>query len=512
MCGAEGALCLQSFCGYWYSPPSMAQIQPRFLWPALTVGATLPRLLAAFFLPNAFGDAYVYIRDIGVWSTRMSSGNLHLTDLFGFWLPLYQLISAVLNVVIKNGFYSGKIVSALFGAGVCLFVYAVTLRLTQNRRAALLMFLLVALNPLHIFYSASAMTDVPHAFFITGALHFVLDRRWTIAAVFGALAGLTRVEGWMLIALIPLVQFIWERKVSIVGIIIQLTAPLFWFYISWKATGNWLACFEQRNQYRDWLLTQNPDIARFSAINVLRDTGAVLVSAEAAVLMACVLATWLLLKNPKTLWRRAEESQRPQVIAPLLFFLAFLGLLMVAYLTHQQPIIFPRYGLILFNLGLPVLAWVYWWASNEKPRLARQLFTTAAILLALDTSIQLALTAGTLRQIAVQRSVADYLRSQFDSNSNARIFCDEGTVRVMMGIPDERFVTSSDAAGDLAGFYSLLENRQVKYVVIAEQPGSTAWNLFPQFQSAPLFRPLFHASAGFLPTEIWIYEVSEARP
>src|SRR5689334_873194 len=91
----------------------------RVLWPMLIVVSALPRILGALFLPNAFGDAYVYIRDIGNFSSKISNGSFRVTDLFGFWLPLYQFISALLNVAVRNGFYSGKIVSALFGAGSC---------------------------------------------------------------------------------------------------------------------------------------------------------------------------------------------------------------------------------------------------------------------------------------------------------------------------------------------------------------------------------------------------------
>src|ERR1043166_8368715 len=130
----------------------------RSAWPTLLVVSALPRILGAFFLPNAFGDAYVYIRDIGTFSTKISNGTFGVTDLFGFWLPLYQFISALLNVAVRNGFYSGKIVSASFGAGSCILVYAIAFRLTYDRRVALATFLLIALNPLHIFYSASAMT------------------------------------------------------------------------------------------------------------------------------------------------------------------------------------------------------------------------------------------------------------------------------------------------------------------------------------------------------------------
>ncbi len=492
-----------------YSRSSIRRLG-RAGWLVLGLAAVIPRLFGAFFLPNAFGDAYVYIRDIGNWSNRISAGNFHLTDLFGFWLPLYQLISALLNVVIRNGFYSGKIVSALFGAGACLFVYAITLRLTASRRVALIMFLLIALNPLHIFYSSSAMTEMPHAFFIAGALYFVLGRRWVVAAIFGALAGLTRVEGWMLIVLIAIIQFIWERRVSIFPIIIQLTAPIFWFYVSWKATGNWLACFQQRQEYHDWLLTQNPEIAQFSLINVARDTGAVLVSSEAAVLLACVLTTWLVVRNARSIWRRSRASQITAVVAPLLFFFAFLALLIAAYLTHQQPIIFPRYGLIFFNLGLPVLAWLHLWTKKQKPQLASLLLITTVILLALDTSIQLALTTGTLRQIAVQRAAADYLRTQFDQRSDSRIFCDEGTVRVMTGIPDERFISSNDAPGDRQSLEHFLHERQVKYLVFVKQPGSIPPKVFPEAgTSAPAgFDLVMHTSSRFLPTDIRIFEIA----
>src|SRR5262249_22565432 len=99
------------------------------------------------------------------------------------------------------------------------------------------MFLLIALNPLHIFYSASAMTDVPHGFLILATLYFVITGSWLVAAVFGALAGLTRVESWMLIALIPAIQIIKERRISMAALLILVIPPLFWFYISWQATG-----------------------------------------------------------------------------------------------------------------------------------------------------------------------------------------------------------------------------------------------------------------------------------
>ena len=111
-------------------------IKQRSLWLTLFLVAAIPRILGAFFLPNAFGDAYVYIRDIGAMCAKMRAGTFAITDLYGFWLPLYQFLSALINLFVGNEFYAGKLVSAGFGVGVCLLIYSVTLKLTAHRAAA----------------------------------------------------------------------------------------------------------------------------------------------------------------------------------------------------------------------------------------------------------------------------------------------------------------------------------------------------------------------------------------
>lgn len=480
----------------------------RAVWPILVLVSATPRILGALFLPNAFGDAYVYIHDIGTLTTKISTGTFRLTDLFGFWLPLYQLMAAVPNLLIKNGFYSGKLVSAIFGVGVCLFIYAVTDTLTNNRTSATLIFLLIALNPLHVFYSASAMTDVPHAFFVLGALYFVLKKNWVMAAVFAALAGSTRVESWMFIALIALIQFIRERRVSIVAVLIMLVPPVFWFYISWKATGNWRACFQQRQQYLDWLLTMNPEIARFSLGNVLRDGATLLVSSDIAVLIACFIATGFVLRHLLKIHRQGFPEEAQLIFAPVVFFCSFFSLLLLAYLTHQQPIIFPRYGLILFTLGLPILAWAVLRLKQQKPARAGRLLVGIVVVMAFDASVQFAGAVGTIKQYHVQRAAAEYLHDHFDPRSGARVFCDEGSVRVFSGIPEERFVTSAEAPRDREGFLSYLKANQVEYLVFVANQPTTPNRLFSDLEYGDfgeLFESLFNSQTRFLPTEIWVY-------
>jgi hypothetical protein len=473
-------------------------------WAALMATAGIPRILAAFFLPNTFGDAYVYIRDIGAMSTKLRTGTFAFTDFYGFWLPLYQFLAALLNVFVGNGFYSGKLVSAIFGIGVCVFVYAITEQLTKHRTAALLAFLLIALNPIHILTSSSALTDVPHGFFVLASLYFVLKRKWLVAAIFAALAGLTRVESWMFVAAIPLIQFLWERRVSIPAVLIMLVPPLLWFYVSWKAAGDWLACFKGRQEYHDWLLQQNPALAHFSFFGVLKDGAIFINSIDIAVTAAAFIAGWIVLRRMFS--RNSIRDGWGSILAPVVFFFAFFALLTIAYLTHQQPIIFPRYGLILFSLGIPMLAWTYLKLSR-----GRKLLTAIIIVCGLGASAQLVGAVGLLKQISAQRAAADYLRNHFDSNSDARIFCDEGTVTVMSGIPAEKFLTSADAPKDRDGFLTFLKARNVEWLVVVKKDDSTPAKQFPASEYGErlgVYESVMERQVGFLPINIHLYRVT----
>jgi len=470
--------------------------------------AAVPRILGAFFLPNAFGDAYVYIRDIDVMSAKMRAGTFAITDLYGFWLPLYQFLSALINVFIGNGFYAGKLVSAGFGVGVCVLIYSVTLKLTAHRTAALLAFLVIALNPLHIFYSASAMTDVPHAFFLLASLHFCLQKRWLLAAVFAALAGLTRMESWMFLALIPAIQFFRERRISLAAVAILAIPPLFWLYVSRRATGNWLACFAARREYHDWLFAANPTLAHFSLPHILRDGATLLVSADITVLMGGFVAGWFV-SQPLISRARLQENVRA-IVPALIFFFATLGMIVLAYLSGAMPIIFPRYGLILFTLGIPILAWTTLTLRKRRPQLARRLLISVIAILAFDASVELVGSVGLLNQISAQRAVADYLHTHFQTESDGRIFCDEGTVQALSGIPPEKFLTSFDAPRDHEAFLNYLKEKNVEYLVFVSNQDSTPARLFPDLEYGDYnqsFEPVMSGHTEFLYTSIWLYRV-----
>src|SRR3977135_151879 len=132
------------------------------------------------------------------------AGTFGFPNLFGFWLPLYQFGGPLVSTFGGTPFYVSKLVSAVTGTGGCLLVYAISHELTADRRAGLLSFALLASNPQHIQYSASAMTDVPHAFLILLCAYCCIRSRWLGASIFAFLAGLMRIESWGLIVVIRL--------------------------------------------------------------------------------------------------------------------------------------------------------------------------------------------------------------------------------------------------------------------------------------------------------------------
>jgi hypothetical protein len=268
-----------------------------------------------------------------------------------------------------------------------------------------------------------------------------------------------------------------------------------------------------RREYHDWLFAANPTLAHFSLPHILRDGATLLVSADIAVLMGAFVAGWFVIK-PVVRRTRIQEGVRT-IVPALIFFFATLGMIAAAYLSGAMPIIFPRYGLILFTLGIPILAWTTLTLRKRRPQLARRLLISVIAILAFDASVQLVGSVGLLNQISAQRTVADYLRAHFQTASNTTIFCDEGTVEALSGIPPEKFLTSFDAPRDREALLNYLKEKNVEYLIFVRNQDSILLRLFPELEYGEgygVFQPSMRARTGFLPTDIWVYRVQTEGP
>lgn len=475
------------------------------LWGLLLLASALPRTLAAFLVPNEEWDAYSYAHDIESMRGSISAGTFSLSDMFGFWLPIYQLICAVISVFLGHSLYVAKLFSAVCGAGVCIVVFLITQQLTANRTLSLIAFSIVAFNPLHVKYSAFSMTDVPHAFAVVTSLYFVLNKRWILAASCVAVGCLMRIESWPIVVLLPVLQFLLQHRISLTALCISLVSPLFWLYICWAATGNPLEYFKVRSDYISEMLAGDPGHAYFSATRIGSNLRALLYSAGPAVIIACLIGARLVIKRV----RRVQFSGSCwALVAALAYFCLSLAFLLMAFLTKNQPDMLNRYGLILFALGLPIFGWTCFAIKRSKSRWTRALFLLFVTLCLWQWCIQARHGGQFLEEVSQKRIIAHYLRDKHQRNPDSRIFCDDATVKILSGIPASSFIDSSNSPGDPGAFLSFLKESRVEYLVYERREPSAAVTLFGAMSDreiASLFQLLESANPGASNLDLRVY-------
>jgi hypothetical protein len=484
-----------------------------WLWAGLLLFSGIPRILGAFLLPNAFGDAYTYLDYIEAMRSKMADGTFAIKDLHGFWFPLYQFVCAAASLLFGHTFYVAKLVSALCGIGVCLLVYQISMRLTDHRPLSLLAFALAAINPLHVFYSSSSMTDIPHGFLVMASLYFALEKRWKVAAIFAAAAGFMRVESWMLIVLLPALQFLFQRRVSLAALGIITLSPLFWFYICWKATGSALAYFEMRNQYLAEYTAANPAITIFSPQRLRLDTSRLLVSTNLVVLCSCIAAVWMILRRmmaERVDWRkfRTASLDFTGVTAINVFFFSNLGFLVLAYFTGSQPEIWSRYGLIFFTLGLPVMVWTFLVLSKRRSKII--VATVSLAIFAFHTKDQIREMLYCASEETAKSVIAAYIKEVYKNDPSLRIYCEDGGVRFLTGLPRDKFVTSYNLPADREAFLKRFDENGVKYAVCSNWDASITTTLFPglrEGKGGDAFQEVVYSPSKRSSLKLWIYRV-----
>jgi hypothetical protein len=486
-------------------------------WVVLWASALVSRLIAALLLPNAEQDGYSYAELATRWSAALSAGHFRLSDLFGFWLPLFQFATAILNVWIGNSLLTGKILSALCGAMCCVLVFAIARRVTRNVALACLGFAILVSSPLHILYSAAGMTDVPQSCLILASLWFVMQRRWVVAAMFGALAEGVRIEAWVLVIVLPLLQFAYERRISVLALTILLLPPLAWFGISQMATGDPFAFFAKRARYQANYMDFYPTRHGFTFADVRRDVGYFLLGANRGVVFASLAAGGLLI------WRALRRRRQPSLaLAAILAYIAAIsGFIFVAYVTKRQPVLFPRYGLIFFALGLPLLMWLVRYSVRpSKLSWIPKLISAGAIALCLwEAKRQAPIISKVLADYRGHRQIAQTLATAFHESRDLdqRCFSDDVAVRVLSLLPADRFIRSETASRsawqNAASFEAYLREEHVEYLVFTNIEDSLPAKFYPNLgrngpTNAGIFEFVTVAPSPFGP-DVWLFRLHD---
>ena len=182
----------------------------RFAAPALALMAACGLLLAlAAQMPEPFEDGY------GHWliaANLASTGQLS-DPLFGMqdtWLPGYHLLAAaVLNVFGLWSIGALKAMGALIALATLVCVYA----LAPNGRQGRLAVALLALNPVFLFTSGSAVVEPLLTALLTGAALAAVRERMKLAALLAMLACVTATKAWIWIGAVVVVVAL-ERAIK----------------------------------------------------------------------------------------------------------------------------------------------------------------------------------------------------------------------------------------------------------------------------------------------------------
>ena len=150
-------------------------------------------LLLAAQMPEPFEDGY------GHWliaANLAQTGQLH-DPLFGMedtWLPGYHVLgAAVLSVVGWHQLAALKVLGALLGLATLAFVYWIAPNVRQGRIAVVML----ALNPVFLLTSGSAVVEPLMTALLTGAAVAAIRRRMRLAALLASLAAVTATKAWI---------------------------------------------------------------------------------------------------------------------------------------------------------------------------------------------------------------------------------------------------------------------------------------------------------------------------
>ncbi|MEP6602736.1 MAG: hypothetical protein ABJB69_02185 [Spartobacteria bacterium] len=479
----------------------------------LCLSALAFRVAGAFVLPNAEEDGYSYVETIVQWSGQLAHGEFRTTDLFGFWLPLFQLAVAIPNVLNGNALLTAQIVSSLCGAASCVLVFVITRELTRNTILACVAFILVLGNPLDVLYSAAAMTDVPFGCLLLASVWFALRQRWIAAAVIGAIAEGVRLEAWTLVLVLPLLQLVSERKIPLVTLSILLLPPLLWLGISYAATGDAFAYFAKRELYQARYLDFYPSRHGFVLSDIRQDFDYLLLGANPVVALAIVVAGGLSILH----FIRRSQNDYARAAVIVTYAAGVFALLVAGYVTKRQPVILPRYGLIFFVLGVPLFMWLLQTLiTSSKRQIFARIAATIAIALCLwPMNSQLSILPKVAADFRAHREIATTLVTSLVSD--ARCFADQPSIRVLSGLSPTRFVrsqtTPATARKDRDSFDNYLREQHVAYLVLTRVEDSLPVQLYPSLgfnagADTGNFEFVRVAASSFGP-DVWLYRLRD---
>lgn len=195
-------------------------------------------------------DASNYIR---IAENGYSGSLVDGKPLFLVFFPLYSYGIRLFNLIFGNSMVSALVLSTIaYGAGCCYFYKLVYMEYGKSVAEGAVLFL--SIFPFGFFFGAM-MTESLFLFVTAGALYYIRRHNWPACALFGALAGMTRMQGLLLVIPAFVEMMITYKPLAMIrkkryGLVWRLAyskmawiAPmgfgtLYYLFVNYKVTGD----------------------------------------------------------------------------------------------------------------------------------------------------------------------------------------------------------------------------------------------------------------------------------
>lgn len=172
------------------------------------------------------------------------------------WAPFQFYINGIALMIWDNVIYTPKIVNIIFSCLTLIPFYFFTKR-EFNKNGAFVATLFLAVSPILFRYSFMALSETPYLFFLVFGLNLLSKGVRNKALLFVILAGISfniaggiRYEAWLVTTCVCLVLLLKKQwKYLFVFSLVSSVFPVYWLYISYIETGDFLYGF---NGTYDW--------------------------------------------------------------------------------------------------------------------------------------------------------------------------------------------------------------------------------------------------------------------
>ena len=98
------------------------------------------------------------------------------------------------------------------------------------------------------------------------------------------------------------------------------------------------------------------------------------------------------------------------------------------------------------------------------------------------------------------------MKREYEINPDLNILCDDSTVRVLSGIPESRFVDSSNCPAKSEPFLRYLKKNSVEYLVFGRMHGvipAGPFSEFAEMEDKGLIQPAVRVGSRFYSLEVY---------